>query len=43
MKCLSEIFVPYDSFLKTNILLTTMSFKSNNSYTCQKKKCKKFL
>ena len=30
MKYLSEFFVPYNSFLETNILLTSMSFKSNN-------------
>ena len=30
MKYLTEFFVPYDSFLETNILLTYMSFKLNN-------------
>ena len=30
MKYLSEFFVPYDSFLETNILLTSMSFNLNN-------------
>ena len=27
MKCLSEFFVPYDSFLETNILLASKSCK----------------
>ena len=36
---LSEFFVSYDTFLETNILLTSMSFKLNNfrsykSYFC---------
>ena len=30
MKYLVEFFVPYDSFLETNILLTSMSCKLNN-------------
>ena len=30
MKYLSELFVPYDSFLETNILLASILFKSNN-------------
>ena len=30
MKCLSEFFEPYDSFLETNILLTSNSCKSNS-------------
>ena len=39
MKYLSEFFVPYDSFLETNILLTFKSRKLNSfcfykSYFC---------
>ena len=39
MKDLSEFFVPYDSFLETNILLTSKSCILNNfflykSYFC---------
>ena len=30
MKYLSDFFVPYDSFLETNILLASMSCKLNN-------------
>ena len=30
IKYLSEFFVPYDSFLETNILLITMSSTLNN-------------
>ena len=30
MKYLSEFFVPYDSFLQTNILLASMSVKLNS-------------
>ena len=30
MKYLREFFVPYDSFLETNILLASMSFQLNS-------------
>ena len=30
MKYLSEFFVPYDSFLETNDLVTSMSYVLNN-------------
>ena len=30
MKYLSEFFVPYDYFFETNILLTSMLFKSDD-------------
>ena len=32
MKYLSEFFAPYDYFLETNILLTSMSFKLNSFF-----------
>ena len=32
MKYLSEFFVPYDSFLETNILLTSKSCNLNSFY-----------
>ena len=36
MKYLSEFFVPYDSFLETNILLTSMSCKLKSFLLLQK-------